>query len=60
MEYLLTITNIMVPRTLTLWNGQIRKKTTINPKNDDDRHFQNAAAIVLNFDETKKKTHRKF
>ena len=33
-----------------------KKKATINPKNDDDRCFQYAAAIAQNFDKIKKDT----
>ena len=34
------------------------KKSTINPKNNDDKCFQYAVTLVLNFDKIKKDPHR--
>ena len=35
-----------------------KKKATINPKNKDDKYFQYAATVALNFDEIKKDLQR--
>ena len=41
-----------------LKNKYATKQATINPKNKDDRCFQYAATVALNFDEIKKDPHR--
>ena len=36
------------------------EKTTINPKNDDDKCFQGALTVELNYGQIKKKTYKEY
>ena len=41
----------MVVYILILWDWRKKKKATINPKNEDDKCFQYAVTVALNYGE---------